>query len=215
MPKYVLQEMPDLGNEGKRKVYPKLDSCRLIETEEFVKIVHSYQRAIAPSVVSAVLSEVAATLKRKLSEGYTVKLDDLGVFSLSLAFNDQKPTEMESDTDRMLHRKVVVSNVNFKADANLLKNLRYDTELERKVGGVKLLRSSSYTREERIARALTLIERNGFITLREYAALNGMSRTMASGDLKEICKDHATPIVSSGSGSHKVWVRRPLSEGTE
>ena len=84
MPKYILQEMPDLGNEGKRKVYPKLDSCRLIETEEFVKIVHSYQRAIAPSVVSAVLSEVAATLKRKLSEGYTVKLDDLGVLTSSL-----------------------------------------------------------------------------------------------------------------------------------
>ena len=45
MPKYKLQEMPDIKNDGKRKVYPKLDTYRLIGSKEFIKILHSYQRA--------------------------------------------------------------------------------------------------------------------------------------------------------------------------
>ena len=41
MPKYILQEMPDMQGDGKRKVYPKLDAYRLLDTEDFVKEVHN------------------------------------------------------------------------------------------------------------------------------------------------------------------------------
>ena len=37
MPKYILKEMPDMQGDGKRKIYPKLDAFRLLDTEDFVK----------------------------------------------------------------------------------------------------------------------------------------------------------------------------------
>ena len=53
-----------------------------------------------------------------------------------------------------------------------------------------------------------MIEKNGFISLDDYAQLNNMSRTVASEDLKEIVDDPQSPICSHGRHSHKVWVKR-------
>ena len=83
-----------------------------------------------------------------------------------------------------------------------------DRDLERDMGGVKVIRKQLYSREERIARALEVIEANGLITLSDYAYINNLSRTAASLELKEITADRTSPIGSMGSGSHKVWVKR-------
>ena len=37
MAKYKLQEMPDVHNTGKRKVYPKMVTNRTLSRKEFVK----------------------------------------------------------------------------------------------------------------------------------------------------------------------------------
>ena len=76
------------------------------------------------------------------------------------------------------------------------------------MGGVKVIRKQLYSREERIARALEVIETDGLITLSDYACINNLSRTAASLELKEITADRTSPIDSTGSGSHKVWVKR-------
>ena len=208
MPKYTLQEMSDMHKKGERRVYPKLDVYRLLDTDDFVKRMVSYERAIPSSIIKAVLSGLSDTLKRVLSEGYTVKIDELGVFSLSLDFADDKPKVMQEENDKMAYRRVQVKNVNFKVDPQLLKQLQQDTDLERSMSGVKVIRKNLYTREERIQRALQFIETNGFIHLTEYASLNNLNRTAASLDLKQICSDPHSPITSSGRGSHKVWVKR-------
>ena len=108
--------MPDMEGKGKRRVYPKLDAYRLLNNDELVKEVNSYHRAVSKSVIEGVLSSVVDVIMRKLSQGYTVKIDDLGVFSLSLAFNDDRPNDMANDDDRMARRKGEVGNVNLKAD---------------------------------------------------------------------------------------------------
>ncbi|MGM9759093.1 MAG: hypothetical protein ACI30I_03135 [Parabacteroides sp.] len=211
MPKYKLQEMPDIRQTGERRVYPKLTVNRLLETEELVKHMHSYDRAIAPSVIQAVLMNLSDTLKKMLSEGYTVKLDELGTFSLSLDFDDDKSRTIQQEGDKMSYRHVTVKNVNFKVDPSLLKNLRYETELEREMSGVKVIKKQLFTLEQRIERALAMIEREGFIRLADYAAINNLSRAAASQELKVICANPEGPLTFKGSGSHKVWVKREQS----
>lgn len=208
MPKYILKEMPDMQGDGKRKIYPKLDAFRLLDTEDFVKEIHNYHHVYSTSLIESVLMDVADVLRRKLTDGYTVKIDDIGTFSLSLMFNDKKPDELVREDDRMMRRGVEVSNVNFKVDPKLLRRLKRETHLEREVPGVKKITKCEYTREQRIERALGVIKRHGFITLTDYASINTLSRTYASQDLKEISSDPTSPITSAGRGSHKVWVRR-------
>ena len=210
MPKYKLIEMPDVHNTGKRRVYPKMVVNRTLSQAEFIEKMKGYNRSLAPSAVEMAVTEVRDMLVRLLSMGYNVTFDELGTFSLSLGFEDDKSTEMQSDDDRMIYRKVGVKNVNFKASPELLKDLRRDTnqDMERDMGGVKVIRRELYSREERIARALKVIDDRGFISLTDYACINNLSRTAASLELKEICADDSSPICSTGQHSHKVWVRR-------
>ena len=210
MAKYKLQELTDMRNEGKRRVYPKMVTNRTLSRKEFVKKMQGYHRGISESTTEAVLMDVADMLIEMLSMGYNVNLEGLGTFSLSLGFEDEKPTEMQGEEDKMAYRKVGVKDINFKASPELLKSVKQETDrdLERDMGGVKVIRKQLYSREERIAHALEVIEANGFITLSDYAYINNLSRTAASLELKEITADRTSPIDSMGSGSHKVWVKR-------
>ena len=210
MAKYKLQELTDMRNEGKRRVYPKMVTNRTLSRKEFVKKMQGYHRGISESTTEAVLMDVADMLVEMLSMGYNVNLEGIGTFSLSLGFEDDKPTEMKGEEDKMAYRKVGVKDINFKASLELLKSVKHETDrdLERDMVGVKVIRKQLYSREERIARALEMIEANGFITLSDYAYINNLSRTAASLELKEITADQTSPIGSMGSGSHKVWVKR-------
>ena len=210
MAKYKLQEMGDMRYDGKRRVYPKMVTNRTLSRKEFVKMMQNYHRGISESTTEAVLTDVVDMLADMLSMGYNVNLEGFGTFSLSLAFEDDKPREMQSADDKMTYRKVGVKDINFKASPELIREVKRETDrdLERDMGGVKVIRKQLYSREERIARALEVIEKNGVLTLGDYASINNLSRTAASMELKELTNDKTSPIDSLGRGSHKVWVKR-------
>lgn len=208
MAKYKLQELPDMQGEGKRKVYPKMVINRTLNLEELTEKMKSHHRAFSPSTIEAVVMDLEDMMVEVLSMGYNVKLDGIGTFSLSLGFEDEKPTEMQKEGDKMLYRKVGVKNVNFKVDPEMLLQLRKETDLEREMSGVKVIKKNLFSKEERIARALQVIERDGYITLTDYAHINNLSRTAASAELKEITSDANSPIDWRGNGSHKVWIKK-------
>ena len=208
MAKYKLQELPDMQGEGKRKVYPKMVINRTLNLEDLTEKMKSHHRAFSPSTIEAVVMDLEDMMVEVLSMGYNVKLDGIGTFSLSLGFEDEKPTEMQEEGDKMLYRKVGVKNVNFKVDPEMLQQLRKETDLEREMSGVKVIKKNLFSREERIARALQVIERDGYITLTDYAHINNLSRTAASAELKEITREADSLIDWRGNGSHKVWIKK-------
>ena len=210
MVKYKLQEMADVHNTGKRRVYPKIVTNHTLSRKEFVEKMQVYHRGISPSTTEAVLMDVEDMLIRMLSMGYNVNLEGFGTFSLSLGFEDDKPTEMQGDDDKMTYRRVGVKGVNFNPSPEFVKEVKRETDrdLERDMSGVKVIRKQLYSKEERIARAMDVIEKNGMITLGDYANINNLSRTAASLELKAVTSDKSSPIKSMGNGSHKVWVKR-------
>ncbi len=210
MAKYKLQEMGDMRYDGKRRVYPKMVTNRTLSRKEFVKMMQNYHRGISESTTEAVLTDVVDMLADMLSMGYNVNLEGFGTFSLSLGFEDDKPKEMQTDDDMMKYRKVGVKNVNFNSSPEFVKAVKMETDcdLEREMSGVKVIRKQLYSKEERIARALEVIEKNGVLTLGDYASINNLSRTSASMELKKLTNDKTSPIDSLGRGSHKVWVKR-------
>ncbi len=205
---YKLQEMPDVHNDGKKRVYPKMVVNRQLNTKEFVEKTHYLNRAIPESLVTTVISDIADGLVEMLSMGYTVKLDGLGTFSLSLDFDDEKPREMTSDDDKMIYRKVTVKDVNYKSDPELVKYLKRETGLERDMGGVSRLYKKKYTLEERVERGKQWLDSHAFFTLQDYANMNNLSRTTASLELKKLTDGEDAPFGYTGRGSHKIWVKK-------
>ena len=142
MAKYKLQEMSDMRDEGKRRVYPKMVPYRTLSRKEFIEKMQSYHRDLSLGTIEAVLTDVEDVLVRMLSMGYNVNLEGLGTFSLSLGFEDDKPTEMQTDDDMMKYRKVGVKNVNFNPSPEFVKAVKMETDcdLEREMSGVKVLK---------------------------------------------------------------------------
>ena len=208
MAKYILQEMNDVRNTGKRTVYPKIVINQTLTTKEFIDELHKHLRTVDKGVLTGVMCGMADTLASLLSRGNNVTLDDIGTFSMSLKFIDDKPTEIQEEGDRMLYRRVGVKDLNFKTAPEMMRSLQMKTKFERVMTGARVLKKNLYTFEQRIENALAIIDEKGRITLGEYAKVNNLSRTTASKELAKITADPEMPIDYTGQASHKIWIRR-------
>ncbi|MBQ7180589.1 MAG: hypothetical protein IJR87_04775 [Bacteroidaceae bacterium] len=203
MLKYVLQEMPDM-HDGHKKIFPKLLSAGQIGSE---KIVSRYQNTGTANrnVAELVLRSLPDIIEAYLTEGHSVKVNGLGTFSLSLEFDDEKPDELTAVGIEEGYRHVRVKNINFRPDKDFLRLVQENAEFERGESHVIRVSKPKYTPAERLSRLQNYLQGHESITLSQYCALNKVSRTAASLELKRFSLDPDSGVKAQGSGSHKVW----------
>jgi predicted histone-like DNA-binding protein len=212
MANYVIKEMPTgMGNGSEGKVFPKMQVYTEFDYDKVVELVHTNSPAFSEATVRGVLDTLAVVLKSYLPMGHTMKIDNLGVFSLSLEFADEKAEnghqqESQKSEPKKKYHHVKVKGVNFKVDKKLVDAINKENSFERTTSNPSS--PSPYSPDERLQRALSHIDKHGFITLQEYANLNRLSYSTASRELTKLVADPNSGIKAKGAGSHKVWVRR-------
>ena len=204
MTQFVLKEMNDLDGKGKGRVYPQMVINRLMTTEDLVERMQNNTR-LGSAVIHAMLLSLGENIATLLDSGFSVKIDNFGTFSLSLGFADKKGNKLEDEDDKMKYRRVMVKNITFKPESDLVFNINKNIRLERHVPGVVKSESDSFTPEERRLRAIDFIDRHGQITLQEYANLNNISRSKASRELNKLEGIEGSGIRGYGNAPHKVW----------
>ena len=209
MANYVVKEMPaGMGNGKKGRKFPKMQVYTEFDYDKVVELVHTNSPAFSQATIRGVLDTLGVVMKNYLPMGHTMKIDNLGVFSLSLEFTDEKAekdAQQETSESKKKYHHVRVKDVNFKVDKKLVDDINKENTFERITGNTTS--PSPYSHEERLQRALTHIDKHGFITLQEYANLNRLSRSEASRELSKRVSDPTSGIKTKGAGSHKVWVR--------
>jgi predicted histone-like DNA-binding protein len=214
MANYIIKEMPvGMGNGKKGRIFPKMQVYTEFDYDKVVELVHTNSPAFSEATVRGVLDTLAVVMKSYLPMGHTMKIDNLGVFSLSLEFadnetettNQQESQETQETGSKKKYHHVKVKGVNFKVDKKLVNAINKENTFERTSGNPST--PSPYTLEERLQRALNHIDKHGFITLQEYANLNRLSYTSASRELTKLVLDPLSGIKAKGAASHKVWVR--------
>ena len=211
MANYVIKEMPaGMGNGKKGRTFPKMQIYTEFDYEKVVELIHTNSPAFSQATIRGVLDTLGVVMKNYLPMGHTMKIDNLGVFSLSLEFADEKAenvAQQETSEPKTKYHHVKVKGVHFKVDKKLIKAINKENTFERTSGNAAS--RSPYTPEERLQRALQHIDKHGFfITLQDYATLNHLSRSAASRELSKLTSSPTSPIAPKGSGSHKFWVRR-------
>ena len=215
MANYIIKEMPTgMGNGKKGRIFPKMQVYTEFDYDKVVELVHTNSPAFSEATVRGVLDTLAVVMKSYLPMGHTMKIDNLGVFSLSLEFadnetetaNQQESQKTQETGSKKKYHHVRVKGVNFKVDKRLVNAINKENTFERTTGNPST--PSPYTPEERLQRALNHIDKHGFITLQEYANLNRLSYTSASRELAKLVLDPHSGIKAKGAASHKVWVRR-------
>ena len=211
MAKYVLQELPEEMSDGKKIVYPKMQTYSLHDYETVIEHMHDYAGSISEGMIKVVFDALVSTMKSWMPMGHNIKIDGLGVFSLTLGFDESSPSEKteSKNTDgdpKTKYRHVCIKGINFKPDPKLLQALNKETTFERGEAEVQVPQKTKLTREKRLARAKAIIAKNGFMTLYDYANATHQSRSVASKDLRQIVADPNSGISTRGSHSHKVWI---------
>ncbi len=202
--------------DGKKVVFPKMQNYSLHDYETVIKHMRSYATNFNEGSIRAVFDALVSVMESWMPLGHSIKIDGLGVFSLSLGFDDSTPSEKalsqaQDDKDdeagqKTKYRHICIKGINFKPDPQLLKELNRQTDFDRTQSGVIVPKKSKLSDEERLAKAQALIKKNGFMTLSDYAKATGMCRTVASKDLKRMVDDVTSGITTRGAHSHKVWI---------
>ena len=204
MPNYILKELNGELTDGRKVVFPKMQTYSLHDYETVLEHMQTYAGNFSEGTMRAVIDALVEAMKSWMPMGHSMKIDGLGTFSLSLGFKDQD----DSEEPKTKYRHVCIKGINFKPDAKLIEALNRQTVFEKAAKEVMVPRKCKLTREERTDRALAVIDRNGYMTLTDYALATGLCRSAASNDLKRLVALPDSPITTRGSGSHKVWVRR-------
>ena len=213
MPKYILQELPGEMTDGKKIVYPKMQTYSLHDYETVIDHMRDYAGSFSEGMIRGVFDALVSVMESWMPMGHNIKIDGLGVFSLTLGFDESSPSEKAelkntADDPKTKYRHVCIKGINFKPDQKLLKALNKDITFERSEAEVQVPQKTKLTREERLARAKAIIEKNGFMTLYDYANATHQSRSVASKDLRQIVADPNSGITTHGSHSHKVWIAK-------
>ena len=213
MPKYILQELPGEMTDGKKIVYPKMQTYSLHDYETVIEHMRDYAGSISDGMIRAVFDALLSVMKSWMPMGHNIKIDGLGVFSLTLGFDESSLSEKAElknvDNDpKTKYRHVCIKGINFKPDQKLLQALNKEATFERGESDVQVPQKTTLTREERIARAKAIIAKNGFMTLYDYANATHQSRSVASKDLRQIVSDPTSGITTRGTHSHKVWIAK-------
>jgi predicted histone-like DNA-binding protein len=209
MASYVIQELPEGMGNGKSALYPQMQNYSLFDYDKVVNTIYQYSPAFTPGVIRGVLDGLSWALQNILTHGHSAKIDGLGVFSLALGFSDEKGKDAQTKKElkhKDKYRRVCAKGIKFKVDAGLIKEINRHTDFERSQQGVVKSKKVVLSLEERRQHALQLIEQKKYITLNDYACANGLSRSVASRDLKRFTSDPTSGIREKGSHSHKVWV---------
>ena len=211
MPKYILQELPGEMTDGKKIVFPKMQTYSLHDYETVIEHMHDYAGSISEGMIKAVFDALVAVMKSWMPMGHNIKIDGLGVFSLTLGFDESSPSEKaeSKNTDgdpKTKYRHVCIKGINFKPDPKLLQALNKEATFERGETDVQVPQKTKLSLDERLAKAQAIIAKNGFMTLYDYANATHQSRSVASQDLRQIVADPTSGITTRGTHSHKVWI---------
>ena len=202
--------MPTGMSKSEGSTFPKMQIYTEFDYNKVVELVHTNSPAFSQATIRGVLDTLAVVMKSYLPLGHTMKIDNLGVFSLSLEFADNEAeTDSQQETEgtksKRKYHHVRVKGLNFKVDKKLVDDINRENTFERTTGNPSS--PSPYSPEERLQRALHHIGQHGFITLQEFANLNRLSYSSASRELAKLVADPQSGIKAKGAGSHKVWVQ--------
>ena len=207
MAKYIKQEMPDLRQTGEKKVYYRLKTTRNIDTKEFIHSLHHIFSGMSEGDIVRVLMATADHLAELLGQGYSVTLNGIGNFRATIGLEENKELDtLEVSEQKRNAQSLRLNGVNYRADKELVKKARANCKLKRE--GTARIRRSPYSKEERLALAIKYLEAHGAMRVADYMELTGLSRTVATLELKEFRQDPKSGIDFIGRGSAKVYVKK-------
>ena len=207
MAEYNMQELNLPKEEGKRIFYPRIKLYGQVDLEAIADKV-SYASSFTKGDIVGLIQAITDEIAYQMGQGYSVKIENLGVFTpaLGLMKGRERESGEEDDTKRNAV-SICLKDIHFKVDKELLHRTSRHCQLKR--SSEKFRQSSQmFSPQERLERAKEYLRQNAFMTLSDYCQLTGLLKTSASRELKEWIAQPETGIDYKGRGTHKIYILR-------
>ena len=202
MAKYIMAPMSNRKTaEGDVPFYPRVLIEHRTNSEEIAQMI-SKSTSFTKGDVLGVISALGEVIASELVAGHAVYLDGIGRFSPSLKLKDGVEPEQEHKEGHRNANSIEFHSINFRPCKELINTCNLKGELTR----TKIHKSDpmSSTLDDRCHMAVNYIKASGFLKVRDYVDLTGLSRNKASQELREL-KD-AGFLGCRGGGSHVVYI---------
>ena len=209
MARYIMEEMPDIQKTGKRITYPKFARIDNVSTKELSKRISDVS-SFSPGDIEGILLQAGLEMAHLMAEGRSVKIEGIGTFTPALTLYKGKEREEAGEGGK--HRNaqsILVGNVNFRVDRDMLRNINSRCQLER-APWKRQHSSQKFTLEQRLEIAVKFLDEHPFLTVREYRRPTGLLNTAATNELKKWSDLPNSGIVSSGRGTHTVYIKEKI-----
>ena len=194
--KYDFRPNPNpKGDDEQQPLHPRIVVSGTKNIDDIVNEISQFSGSSSGDVLS-VLTNLEDYCIRYLSNGYNVKLGNIGTFSVSLS------SRKVMDKKEIRASSITFDNVNFKVAPDFMKSIRGTGHLERAEYGFSTS-SKKYSKEERLSLLTEFLKTHPFITRQEYCELTGLLRDKASRELKEWVEKGA--IRRNGRVPHVVY----------
>lgn len=211
MAEYDMQELTLPNEDGKRILYPRMQLYGQRDLQyiaDKVAYASTFTRGEIKGLVQAIVEEMAYNM----AEGYSVKIEGLGVFTPSLGLRKGKERESgEENTPRRNAASICLKDINFRVDKELVYETASRCTLQR-AQYKKCQRSSQlFAPQERLERAKEFMKKNTFMSVADYCRLTGLLKTAAANELKAWAAQPETGIDYKGRGTHKMYILRSVA----
>ena len=202
MAKYIMAPMSNRKTaEGDVPFYPRVLIEHRTNSEEIAQML-SNSTSFTKGDVLGIISALGEVIASELVAGHAVYLDGIGRFSPSLKLKDGVEPEQEHKEGHRNANSIEFHSINFRPCKELITTCNLKGDLTR----AKIHKSDpmSSTLDDRCHMAVNYIKASGFLKVRDYVDLTGLSRNKASQELREL-KD-AGFLGCRGGGSHVVYI---------
>ena len=202
MAKYIMAPMSNRKTaDGDVPFYPRVLIEHRTNSEEIAQIL-SNSTSFTKGDVLGIISALGEVIASELVAGHAVYLDGIGRFSPSLKLKDGVEPEQEHKEGHRNANSIEFHSINFRPCKELITTCNLKGDLTR----AKIHKSDpmSSTLDDRCHMAVNYIKASGFLKVRDYVDLTGLSRNKASQELREL-KD-AGFLGCRGGGSHVVYI---------
>ena len=202
----LMKSVSPKGKEEESVLYPKVVPYGTKTLKDIMKDAATGS-GLNPAVVQGVVTMLESKLAQYLSEGYHVKIGNIGTFSATLSSRQVK------SKDEIRSQSIHFDNVHFRAAKELKKDIARQMKLER-ADSHKAFQTSSdeYTSDERFQLLTDYLDKHGLITRSGYSELTGLLKTKASTELKKWYQEKR--IDKDGRAPHIVYKKRELQTGS-
>lgn len=192
---YSLYNVPNLQSENKKKntSQARIVSSGTVKTDELCKHISS-RSTLSAADIKATLDSLSFYFELFLSQGKSIELNELGIFSLGLKSQQTQNEEGKTFTETK------IKGIHFKPTPKLKEKIKgFQLEYQ------KRKTPKQYTQEERLTRIIEHVEKHHYITCGDCRSLNNSTIYTANMDLQQLVDSNK--LLSVGTTRNRVYIK--------